>query len=212
METKYITLLFFIFTLTAAFSQDQTRFQDEIEAFKKIDIDGFEDIVIFTGSSSIRLWKSLANDCNNLNLINTGFGGSTMTDLLVNLNETVLRFSPKEVYIYEGDNDINDGHREEDIIMVARDIVKMITRFEPDLKIHFIGAKPSPSRWHHRERYIRFNNLLKEYCDSEPNLFFIDVWDPMLNESGRPNPEIFIADSLHMNEKGYQLWTELICK
>ena len=212
MKIKLLTSLFLAITFSTAISQDQSEYHDEMEAFKKIEINSNEDIVIFTGSSSVRLWNSLGEDCGHLNVINTGFGGSTMTDLLEFLEPTILRFSPKEVYIYEGDNDIFRGHQEEDILGVAKKIVSVITRGNPDLKVHFIGAKPSPARWHYKDRYVRFNKMLADYCNSKPNLFFIDVWNPMLNERGRPFPNIFISDSLHMNEKGYQLWTDLICK
>ena len=193
-------------------AQDPHRFNEEIEKFAELPVPEGEGLVIFTGSSSIRLWNNLDKDCNEIQAINTGFGGSHMSDLLYFLDQTVLRFKPTKVYIYEGDNDIAEGKEPKAILETAKQITKKILASNSDIEIHFISAKPSPSRWKLKDQYEAFNSLLKAYCDSHEQLFYVDVWNTMLDNNGRPTPDIFISDSLHMNRKGYLLWKDIICK
>ena len=193
-------------------AQDPHRFNEEIEKFAELPVPEGEGLVIYTGSSSIRLWNNLDKDCNEIQAINTGFGGSHMSDLLYFLDQTVLRFKPTKVYIYEGDNDIAEGKEPKAILETAKQITKKILASNSDIEIHFISAKPSPSRWKLKDQYEAFNSLLKAYCDSHEQLFYVDVWNTMLDNNGRPTPDIFISDSLHMNRKGYLLWKDIICK
>ena len=198
-------------TLPHVNGQDPLRFSKEINRFANIVPPYGSDVVVYTGSSSIRMWTSLKDDCQGHTAINTGFGGSQMSDLLFFLEQTIKRFNPSIVYIYEGDNDIAAGKSVSDIMTTTQVVVNELKAFDPNLKIFFIGAKPSPSRWSFKEQYVAFNQALKAYCSQDPHLEFIDVWTPMLNQEGRPIPQIFISDSLHMNRSGYQIWKEVIC-
>ncbi|WP_299684740.1 GDSL-type esterase/lipase family protein [uncultured Dokdonia sp.] len=210
---KKIVVIFFLFIIPFAnlIAQDPNRFDEDIKKFTEIAISKGEELTVFTGSSSIRFWEQLQTDCNNTKVINTGFGGSHMSDLLYFLEETVLRFQPDHVYIYEGDNDIAAEKDLEDILKTAEQITAKILASNPKIKIHFMSAKPSPSRWKYKEKYLAFNSLLKTYCNSHKQLSYIDVWHPMLAKNGRPIPNIFISDSLHMNRQGYLLWKDIIC-
>ncbi len=209
---RYALLLLCFVTHSYIHAQDPNRFKEEIQLLNETYTGNIQQSTVFTGSSSVRLWKDLETDCQNLQPINTGFGGSQMADLLYYLDDLVLRFKPETVYIYEGDNDINDGKSPETVLETAKKVTDKILDFDKSITIYFISAKPSPSRWNYKDAYVKFNALLKTYCESHPNLRFIDVWHPMLNENGRPLPNIFIEDSLHMNRKGYDIWKDLICK
>ncbi|MDF1698349.1 MAG: GDSL-type esterase/lipase family protein [Saprospiraceae bacterium] len=211
MKPFYFTILFQVIILTGLMGQDPHAFDKEIDRFDRIITSKSQDISIFTGSSSIRMWKDLAADCKNEHVINTGFGGSQMSDLLFHLERTVLRFKPRKVYIYEGDNDIAAGKSPTEILTTTKEVVKQILSALPHSTIYFISAKPSPSRWAYEQQYLAFNSLLKVYCKSHSQLKYIDVWTPMVESNSRPDPSIFIADSLHMNRKGYEMWKEIIC-
>ncbi len=193
-------------------AQEPHRFDEEIKKITELPISSKEDLTIFTGSSSIRFWKDLADDCDGMQVVNTGFGGSHMSDLLYFLDQTVLRFQPSKVYIYEGDNDIASEKEPAAIIKTAKEITAQILAFNPTTKIYFISTKPSPSRWMYKGQYEAFNSLLMDYCNSHDQLFYIDIWNPMLAKNGRVKPHIFISDSLHMNRDGYLLWKDIICK
>ena len=209
-KTICFILLSIIFYLQVN-AQDPHRFDEEINKFSKLTIPENEDLIVFTGSSSIRFWENLAKDCDSVNVVNTGFGGSQMSDLLYFLDQTVLRFKPTEVYIYEGDNDIAAEKSPQSILKTTKLVVEKILKSNPQIKIHFISAKPSPSRWSFKNQYVEFNTLLQQYCATHHQLFFVDVWNPMIGENERPKADIFISDSLHMNRKGYELWKEIIC-
>ena len=211
MLTHRLTLLLCAFTFSVL-AQDPHRFDKEIDSLKQLSTPTGDNSAVFTGSSSMRLWKGLAQDCKRYDLVNTGFGGSQTSDLLYFLDELVLRHKANTVFIYEGDNDINDGKAPDSIIVTMKKVVSKIHKVTPDAHIYLISAKPSPSRWQFREQYSTFNQLLQKYASTSAKLSYIDVWDVMLDRNKRPISKIFISDSLHMNRKGYRLWKRKICK
>lgn len=202
----FLITIIFPFTVSG---QDPHRFDNDIQKFSSLPTPE-SGSVVFTGSSSIRFWDDLKTDCHG-EVINTGFGGSHMSDLLFFLDETILRFRPSEIFIYEGDNDISAEKSPDEILETTKQVVDRILENNVDVKINLISPKPSPARWQFKDQYLAFNALLKSYCESHDQLAYIDVWYPMLNDQGRPKPEIFISDSLHMNRQGYLLWKEVIC-
>ncbi len=117
-----------------------------------------------------------------------------------------LRYSPEQVFIYEGDNDLNAG---KDVSQIMEDINLLVTQIHqklPETNIVLISTKPSPSRWHLKTSYTVLNDLMRQYATTHDQVNFMNVWNVMLDKSGRPISEIFIADSLHMNAKGYVIW------
>ncbi|GGG08090.1 hypothetical protein GCM10011344_05810 [Dokdonia pacifica] len=211
MQQIVLTSLFLIISTANLIAQDPHRFDEDMAKFAEMPIPKEKGLTIFTGSSSIRFWENLSDDCNEVVAINTAFGGSHMSDLLYFIDQTVIRFQPETVYIYEGDNDIASEKKPENILKTAKQITAKILASNSKTKIYFISAKPSPSRWQYKEQYLAFNSLLKAYCDSNQQLSYIDVWNPMLAPNGRPISKIFIEDSLHMNRQGYLLWKDIIC-
>ena len=211
---RKLLFILLLSTLTNAnlIGQNPHRFDQDIERFAELSAPEGDGLVVFTGSSSIRVWEYLDNDCHGMQVLNTGFGGSHMSDLLYFLDQAVLRFKPAQVYIYEGDNDIAADKNPKAILETTKQVANKILKSNSEIKIHFINAKPSPSRWEYKNKYLEFNSLLMDYCDSHSQLFYVDVWNPMLDEKGLPMRDIFISDSLHMNRKGYLLWKEIICK
>ena len=208
---KSLLTLFIGLTALTLYAQDPHRFDTEIDSLKKLPVPQVENVAVFTGSSSIRLWENLANDCRNFKAINTGFGGSQTSDLLYFVDALVLRYQAPKVFIYEGDNDINAGKSPDVILSTMKKLVAKIHNEQPNTQIYLISAKPSLSRWSLKTQYERFNSLLNGYCQTAPWLHYIDVWQIMLDNKGQPKADIFIADSLHMNSKGYALWKDKIC-
>ena len=208
----FISISFFRCSSVNSNEHDPHRFDGEIKKIAALPVPEGDGLAVFTGSSSIRMWEDIKKDCNGHPLVNTGFGGSHMSDLLFFIDQTILRFEPDKVFIYEGDNDIAAEKSPNAILKTTKQVANKILKSNPNITIHFISAKPSASRWQYKEQYMAFNALLKEYCDDNSQLFYVDVWNKILNYSGRPNPNIFISDSLHMNRKGYLLWKDFVCK
>lgn len=208
---KCILLFIFIGVLHAD-DADPLRFKEEIEAYKISDAlhppqDG---VYLFVGSSSIRMWKTLEEDFAGFPVLNRGFGGSHFSDAIYFLGEIVKPYKPKKIIIYEGDNDIASGKTLEVIFNDFRRLIEMIQEELGDPEIAVISPKPSPSRWHLKGEYESLNRMMENYCKNHDKLTYIDVYTHMLNGSGKPEPELFVSDSLHMNEKGYKLWKDLV--
>jgi lysophospholipase L1-like esterase len=166
--------------------------------------------ILFTGSSSIRLWENLPSYFPTHQIIQRGFGGSHFSDLIYYIDKLVIKYRPSKVFIYEGDNDLYDDKSVSRVIKDAKRTIQLIHIEIPELPIYFISPKPSIARVSHQDKYLKFNKKLKSYCDKNDLLFFIDVWTPMFDESGNLIEGIFIEDGLHMNKKGYQIWQKII--
>jgi len=191
-------------------SPEPPRFATEIDKIKQISFNTQQERIVFTGSSSIRFWPNISTYYPTYQVINTGFGGSQMSDLLYYLEETVLRFEPTKVFIYEGDNDIAAKQDIETILKNTKAVVQKIEQKIPDVAIIIIAAKPSLARWELKDDYIKLNQAFKKYVATKPNCQFANVWDIMLDENGAVLPTIFIEDGLHMNQAGYELWDKVI--
>ena len=195
-------------------AQDPHRFQKEIDSIdlknnKKVNS---HDLIVFTGSSSIRRWQNIQDYFPGKNIINTGFGGSQMSDLLFYSDSVIIKYKPAQVFIYEGDNDIAACKKADVVINGADLLFKKITKEIPYTQIVIISVKPSVSRWGLKDEYIKLNNSYKKFSLENKNIKFVDVWTPLLNNEGSPKKEIFVFDSLHINKLGYDIWAEEIKK
>ena len=209
----YKTFLFILVLLGSwSHGQDPLRFQEEVTAIqKKYDTlwNSSRETVVFTGSSSIRFWKNLQDVFPQYQIVNSGFGGSLASDLLVFTEDLVLKYQPAKVFIYEGDNDIASEKKPGEILSDTEQIIYKIKAQDPNTKIVIIAAKPSLARWHLKRKYKRLNRRFKRLCRKDPLLEFANVWEVMLH--GRHlREDIFTEDGLHMNPKGYELWYDVI--
>ncbi|OQD42383.1 G-D-S-L family lipolytic protein [Croceivirga radicis] len=164
-----------------------------------------ESTIVFTGSSSIRMWKDLQERFPDQQVLNTGFGGSQASDLLYFLDDLVLKYKPKTVFIYEGDNDISAKKRPKEILGTLQEIIQKIKKDNPETNIVLISAKPSISRWKLRSKYKRLNRKLEKLAQKEQYIDYADVWYAML-DGKKLRTNLFIADGLHMNKMGYDIW------
>ncbi len=165
--------------------------------------------IVFVGSSSIRLWKSLAQDFPGLPVVNRGFGGSQLADSVQFADRIIVPYRPRQVVIYAGGNDINAGKNPD---LVYGDFVALASKLRarlPGVRIAYIASAPNPARWAQVEKVKRLNELARAYCQRK-GMDFIDVFSLMLGPDGQPKPDIFVADRLHMNPKGYAIWKEAV--
>ncbi len=207
-----ITRLFFILAFISIRSQDAKRFQTEVEGIQiKYDTlwDASKETIVFTGSSSIRIWNDLTNLFPEHQIINTGFGASQATDLLAYSNELILNFNPYKVFIYEGDNDLAAHKKPREILATTQDIISKIREKKRNTQIILIAAKPSIVRWSLKRKYKSLNRKLKRLCKNDYLLQFADVWKPMLDRR-MLKKDIFEEDGLHINKKGYEIWHAVI--
>lgn len=167
--------------------------------------------VLFVGSSSIRLWTDLETQFSDLPVvIKRGFGGSQLSDCVKNLSRLVLRYRPRTVLLYAGDNDLAAGSAPAEVLHRLVDFVDGVHRELPDTSIAYISIKPSPSRLPLLPTIRKTNALIREYAENDGNIEYIDVFTPMLDSGGNPRAELFRSDELHLNADGYALWKKVI--
>lgn len=212
MKTCILSTLFFLLIFNSQFTvAQQLPFQEEVnKRALLIDEAGWEKgSVVFTGSSSVRMWANLEEQFPDVAIINSAFGGSQADQLLMHLDKTVLRYEPSKVFIYEGDNDINAGIEISEIMNNLDELVSKIHDKYPSAIINLIAAKPSLARWDKKTSYLALNDLIRQYATTHDKVNIVNVWDIMLDDSKNPRADIFLKDGLHMNEKGYALWEQI---
>lgn len=193
----------------------QAPFQSEIDAFRRLDSLQRPPAqpILFAGSSSIRGWKTLAQDFQGYPVLNRGFGGSSLPDLIRFVHETIVQYNPRQVYIYCGENDLAAS----DTVTprMVRDRFRQLYRIlrhslAPRTPIVFLSIKPSVARWQLQDRFIETNRLIRAFISKKRKVSYVDVHSPMLDATRNVRPELFIADNLHMNAAGYAIWTSVI--
>ena len=203
-----------LFSLVLFFEDnpDPLRFQDEINSYKQTDNTNPppEGCYLFIGSSSMRMWKTLQEDFKDYPVINRGFGGSHFSDVIYYYEDLILAYNPEKIVIYEGDNDIASNKSAGKIMKDLKKLLRMIRDDLDHPEIAIISAKPSPRRWDLKDKYENLNTKIKNLSSKDKDLTYIDVYTYMLNKDGRPEPELFLEDSLHMTQKGYDIWKERI--
>jgi lysophospholipase L1-like esterase len=165
--------------------------------------------IVFVGSSSIRLWN-LKKSFPDLPVINRGFGGSQVADSVYFAERIVIKYRPRLVVFYAGDNDLAAGKSAETVRDDFAMFASRVTRALPETRILFLAIKPSPARWKLLAAQKRANDLIREYIAGKSHLEYVDVATPLVDVAGQPRRELFAADGLHLNDQGYALWTKIV--
>ena len=193
-------------------------FIEEINAFKKADSVAYpfpnENPIVFAGSSSFRKWTNMQEAFPNYPVINRGFGGATLPDLVRYAKDIIIRYMPKQVVIYCGENDLasSDNITADTVYKRFKELYYLIRDDLPRTEIDFVSIKPSPSRLKIQPEVIKANKLIRKFLDKQDKnkAYYIDVYSAMINDDGSIKKELFIEDNLHMNEKGYAIWQRII--
>lgn len=166
--------------------------------------------IVFVGSSSIRFWTSLQQDFPGLPVIRRGFGGSELADSVFYFDRIVGAYEPDTVVLYAGENDIHAGVSPEKVAADFNDFRLKLHSTLPKCRLIFIALKPSPSRWDEHENAQHANALIADACAHDPLITFLDIYPAMLGSDGKPRPELFRDDLLHMKPAGYAIWVHLL--
>jgi lysophospholipase L1-like esterase len=212
--TFILVALAFANHLARAATNSFDKWEPEIQKFEAADREQMppKGGNVFVGSSSIRLWTNLVDAFPKKKIVRRGFGGSTMADALHFADRIVLPYEPKQVFVYEGDNDLAAGKEPATIAAEFRELVRKIHTQNPKTKVWFIAVKPSPSRAKFEAKQRALNSEIEWWCKAHKNVGYIDVWAPMMGADGKPRADIFVKDNLHMNEAGYEIWKKVIGK
>ncbi|MDQ7949049.1 MAG: GDSL-type esterase/lipase family protein [Pedobacter sp.] len=211
---KKIILPLLLLCLSISTLKAQNKYEKAIVAFEQGDQKNPVDrnnLIVFTGSSAIRKWESLKNDFPGKNVINRGFGGAVVTDLIEFQQRIIAVYQPRQVVIYIGDNDLSTANKGVDQVyleMVA--LFKLIRMGSKDTRITVLSIKPSPSRRKLIPQQIELNARLAKFIKSEKNADFVDVFSPMLLPNKDIGSKYYVADSLHLSAEGYKVWKKAI--
>ena len=188
------------------------KFEPEIRKFEVVDQRTPPPVgaILFTGSSSIRLWTHLTADLPGRTVLNRGFGGSQMSDLLHFFDRVVLPYHPAMIVVYEGDNDLADGKTVDAVFADFRTFLQRVQETLPDTSVALLAVKPSPARRLLLEEQRDLNRRLRELAAKEPRLSFIDTATPLLAPDGSMRPELYREDGLHLDADGYAIWRKAV--
>ena len=217
-----MTLYLLIFLLSLSFlsfqgeatvtpDPDPARFQSEIDLFVEWDQKNSHpaQAILFIGSSSIRMWLT-RQAFPDFPIINRGFGGAQTSDVAHFYEQVVQPYDARVIVLYAGDNDIADGKT---VAQVFEDYIELVNRIlqdKPSAKFVYLPAKPSPSRFARWKEMNRLNLMIQEFNQKNPRLFYVDVASALLDSTGIPDKKYFIEDLLHLSEKGYEVWQEIL--
>lgn len=210
-------LYYFILPLLISFSlhaqqKSNAPFQNEIDAFKVNDAASMpaKGGILFIGSSSLRKWTDLEKVYATYHAINRGFGGSTLANAIYYADDIIFPYQPRQIVIYSGENDIAEGASAEITVDRFKILFDIVRKKMPEVPIAFISIKPSPSREKFMPEFLYANALIQTFLSKQIKTDFINVYDKMLIADGKPMPDIFLNDNLHMNQKGYDIWIKAI--
>jgi len=213
----YILISAFLFGMLTSSAQTSTAipFQEEIEVFLKKDsiLMPAANSILFVGSSSFNYWKDISNYFPGYAIINRGFGGSSLTDIIHFNQETILKYKPKQIYIYCGENDIaaSDTITPQIVFERFKTLYSIIrNHLGNKIPIMYVSIKLSVARWNMEDKFVTANSLIRNFINKQKHTQFLDVHAAMLDSNGEVYKDIFIADKLHMNAKGYAIWQKII--
>ncbi|MEI8289666.1 MAG: GDSL-type esterase/lipase family protein [Verrucomicrobiota bacterium] len=183
------------------------RWEKAIHAFELQDVRRAPptNAIVFTGSSTIARWKTLAKDFPGLPVVNRGFGGSQIVDAAHFAGRMIFPCQPRMILLRAGGNDLWSGKSPEEVAGDFKDFAETVHAKLPGTKIVYLSLSPSPLRWRQHEQEKQLNNLVGAYIAGKSWLQYVETYDLPLGTNGLPRPELFVSDRLHFNAAGYKL-------
>jgi hypothetical protein len=219
---RHITIISFLLLIAISCSPvkqyksdpEVLKWEKDIQAFEKLDATEPDpaDAILFTGSSSIRLWSTIKEDLAPYTIIHRGYGGAKLTDFAFYADRIIYPHKFKALALFVA-NDIPGGKNDrtpEEVLGLYQNIVKQVRKKYKEEPIFFIQITPTNSRWKVWDKITEANNLIKNYSSQEKGLYFIETADRFFGDDGKPRAELFRDDQLHLNADGYEIWTAVI--
>lgn len=205
---RLICLFVLLVFATAVHAQTHPAYWDDVQAIRRYDkiYAPPASPILFTGSSSIRLWNNLAEQFRGYSVLNRGIGGAVIADIDRYVEELILPYKPKQVVLYIGENDILTAANGDSVFNAFRKLFFHIRSVLPDVPLAYISIKPSPSREQFLPIAIRANQLINKFLSEQASAAFIDIYPLMLDKKGQFRRELFRQDMLHMLPEGYAIW------
>lgn len=196
----------------ASQEHDFSKWEKEVAAYEAADLANPppKGGILFVGSSTIRLWKSLAQDFPDHNVINRGIGGSEIVDSTHFAERIIFPYEPRQIFLRAGGNDIHNGRIPRDVAIDFADFVDKVHARLPKTEIIYVFVNPAPSRWGENDKYRELNRLIRAMALNMPRVACVDAYDISLTPDGHARHELFVADKLHFNAEGYKVLADRI--
>jgi lysophospholipase L1-like esterase len=193
-------------------ARDYARWEKEVAAYEASDRQNPPPRggILFIGSSTIRLWKTLAEDYSDLKVINRGFGGTEIVDSTHFADRLIFPHEPKQIFLRAGGNDIHAGRVPAEVAADFAQFVRVVHARLPKTEILYIAVSPAPARWGETDKYRELNRQIREISLRMPRVGFVDAYDVSLTPDGRARPELFVKDRLHFSPEGYKVLAERV--
>ena len=208
-------------SLQKKYQEHKYEFEEEIQQLElKKDYTNENEYLLFIGSSSIRLWNNIDEDVKPYKSVMRGYGGAHYYDLIHFIDRLTKNHVKAKAVILFVANDITGGNEEKKLELKPKEVKKLFVyvykrikkQLGDDIPIFKIETTPTPKRWEVWPKISKANDLIKAYTKNRANIYFIPTRSYYLNNSGEPIKEYFMEDQLHLNNKGYRLWGEIIKK
>jgi lysophospholipase L1-like esterase len=209
-----IFILILLFAWGRSLAQVSNPFYNDIQAFKSLDSAAFpaKGQILFIGSSSFTKWTDVQDNFPGYSILNRAFGGSTLLDQIYYRQDVMFRYSPRQIVIYCGENDFaySDTVSVATVVNRFKLLFSYIRQRYKKIPVVYVSMKPSPARLKLLYKYTTANKEIMQYLSAQRHADFVNVYNTMLGINGRPEPSIFLPDSLHMNAKGYAIWQKIL--
>ena len=195
------------------YAADAAKWDKDVDKLAaNIATDSDEDAILCLGSSSFRLWDTIAEDMSPYKVVRRAYGGAKYCDLAIQTPKLVegLRFRAAMIFI---GNDITGKEKDktpEEIVRLSKIVMDTVRKQHPEAPIFLIAVTPSPSRFEHWPKISKANQSLEKLAMSEKGTFFVSTQSKYLNEQGEPMTELFVKDMLHQNKAGYAIWSSIL--
>jgi lysophospholipase L1-like esterase len=192
--------------------RDYSRWEKEVAAYEAADrrSPSPKGGILFIGSSTIRLWKTLAEDFPEYKVINRGFGGTEIVDATYFADRLIFPHEPKQIFLRAGGNDIHAGRVPREVAADFAEFVRVVRARLPKAEVLYIAVSPAPARWGETDKYRELNRLIRAMALGMPRVGFVDAFDVSLTPDGKARPELFVKDRLHFAPEGYKLLAERV--
>ena len=219
----FIIFLFFSCSPLKKYELTGKKWEDEIKKLEVLDKKETysNQAVLFIGSSSIRLWKSIEEDLDTYEPIKRGYGGAHYYDIIHFTNRLVSPHKVKAIAIFvtnditgkeNGINNqtVNRDLSPKEVLRLVKFVTKEIRKSHEKVPIFFIETTPTSKRWKVWDKISKANDLIENYTSKSENLYYINTRSFYIGSDGMPNDSLFVKDKLHLNREGYKLWGKII--
>ena len=213
-RSNCIVIAFLVLALSSHLESRSQPFINDIRKFRSMDsLQAPPDRpILFIGSSSFTNWKDLPDWFPKHTVLNRAFGGSSLTHLIQYADDVVFRYNPRQIVVYCGENDLATDAKVngDSVYQRFRRLYRMIRAKDRKVPVVYVSMKPSPSRVALLDKMVRGNALIEKFMRKKRKDGYVNVYDRMFGPDGQVMADIFLADRLHMNSKGYEIWQPLI--